>query len=201
MKLIFCILISGFFCIINGCKTQTVEYRQRPSWHAALSSSTPTDYIKEDGTMVTFVIDDKKMTKGVKDYLDTLVLEERNKLTGELTLRAVFPDHMIVHTLRCLRDKNWDLLYKQLISMPTQHYYESTKNGKQEFESFFNENRREIARTFQRMNGGGSSGDIVITEQGNETVYTLSGRIASDYKFRMVSFLREGEYLKLHSIE
>lgn len=189
------------FVIFVGCEPQTVEYRSRPSWHTALSGGLPHEYEREDGTIVKFNTSNESSSIAVQDYLDTITLEEKDDITGELTLRAVLPEHVLKHTLTCLRDRNWKVLYEQLISAKTFQFYEQQENGFANFESFFNTNRRELAKTILRIHGGISSGDVIVSERGGEIVHSFVPRIARDYEFRSVSFIREGQFLKLHSIQ
>lgn len=185
----------------TGCETQTVEYRSRPSWHTALSGGLPHEHQREDGTIMKFNTSNESSSLAVQDYLDSITLEEKDAVTGELTLRAVLPEHLLKHTLTCLRDRNWEVLYDQLISAKTHQFYEQRENGFATFESFFNTNRRELAKTILRIHGGISSGDVVVSERGSEIVHSLAPRVARDYEFRSISFIREGQFLKLHSIQ
>jgi hypothetical protein len=192
-------LLLLLLCV--GCKSQTVEYRQRPSWHTALSGRLPNEHRREDGTIMKFSTSNDTTSVAVQDYLETITLEEKDIITGELTLRAILPEHVLKHSLTCLRDRNWKVLYEQLISAKTQQFYEQQENGFAKFESYFNANRREIAKTLLRIHGGISSGDVVVSERGSEIIHSLVPRVARDYEYRSVSFIREGQYLKLHSIQ
>ena len=200
-KNIIALLLMGCFgnCIL-GCKTQTVEYRSRPTWQTALSGGMPTQQMREDGTIMKYT-SSSALGKPMQDYLDSIVLEEKDELTGKLTLRAIFPRHVIDHTMTCLRDKNWDVLFEQLISTETREYYLKQEDGRAEFETFFTKNRRELARTLQRIRKGRDFGDVQMYVSGNVTTHTLSPRVARDYNFTTVSFIREEQFLKLHSIQ
>jgi hypothetical protein len=140
------------------------------------------------------------MSKPMQEYLDSIVLEEKDELTGKLTLLAIFPEHVIDHTMNCLRDKKWDILFEQIISNENKEYYLKKEDGRAKFETFFTQNRRELARTLQRIRKGKDFGDVQLFEQGAISIHTLSPRIARDYEFSSVSFMREGQFLKLHSI-
>ena len=183
-----------------SCKSQTVEYHSRPTWHSALSGGMPTQQIREDGTIMKYSSSGVLSTP-MQEYLDSIVLQEKDELTGKLTLRAIFPEHVLDHTMTCLRDKNWDVLFEQLISTEAKEYYLKQENGRAEFETFFTQNRRELARTLQRIRKGKGFGDVRVYEDGNFTSYTLSPRVAREYKFTTVSFIHEDQFLKLHAIQ
>lgn len=199
-NIIALVLFGSFGISILSCKTQTVEYHSRPTWQTALSGGMPTQQIREDGTILKYS-SPNVLSRPMQEYLDSIVLEEKDDLTGKLTLRAIFPEHVIDHTMTCLRDKNWDVLFEQLISTETRENYLKHEDGRAEFETFFTQNRREIARTLQRIRKGKDFGDVQMYVSGDVTIHKLSPRIARDYMFSTVSFIREEQYLKLHSIQ
>ena len=188
-----------FWFSIVSCQTETVEYHSRPTWHTGLSGGVPVENVREDGTIMKYK-SSNVMSKPIQEYLDSIVLEEKDEVTGKMTLRAIFPEHVIDHTMNCLRDKKWDILFEQIISTENREYYLKKEDGRAAFETFFTQNRREIARTLQRIRKGKDFGDVQLLEKGDVTVHTLSPRIARDYEFSSVSFVREDQFLKLHSI-
>jgi hypothetical protein len=190
-------VIVGFS--LGGCQTETVEYHSRPTWHTALSGGMPVEQVRENGTIMKYK-SSNVMSKPMQEYLDSIVLEEKDELTGKLTLLAIFPEHVIDYTMNCLRDKKWDILFEQIISNENKEYYLKKEDGRAKFETFFTQNRRELARTLQRIRKGKDFGDVQLFEQGAISIHTLSPRIARDYEFSSVSFMREGQFLKLHSI-
>ena len=185
--------------LVVGCQTETVEYHSRPTWHTSLSGGMPVEQVREDGTIMKYK-SSNVMSKPMQEYLDSIVLEEKDEITGELTLRSIFPEHVIDHTINCLRDKKWDVLFEQIISTETKEYYFKKEDGRAEFETFFSQNRRELAKTLQRIRKGKDFGDVQLRENGDVTIHTLSPRIARDYEFSAISFIREDQFLKLHSI-
>ena len=197
-----CSFLLVFCCICCvGCETQTVEYRSRPSWHTALAGGLTAEHKREDGTVMKFGSSNESSSLAVQKYMDTIVLEEKDEITGELTLRSILPEHVLKHTLTCLRDRKWDILYDQIPSTKSKAYYEARDNGRDEFEAFFIKHRRELAKTLQRILGGKGFGDVIISEHGDELVFTLSPRIRGEYEFSSVSFSREDQYLKLQTIQ
>lgn len=184
-----------------GCKTQTIEYRTRPTWHTALAGGLPTERVRNDGTIVKYKKANETSSVAFQLYIDSIALEEEDEDTGEITLRAVLPEHILKHVLTCLRDRSWDLLYNQLISTKMKRYYDEREQGRKEFDAFFSTNRRELAKTLQRIHGGIGFGDVITTERNNIVIHTLSARIQRDYTFNSITFIRESQFLKLHAIE
>ncbi len=200
LRSVILILIHCGFCLSAvGCAKQTVEYRSRPAWGMTLTGNLPAEQVRKDGTIMKFSSGDTKCT-ALQEYLATIELEETDELTGKKTLRSVFPEHVLTHTLTCLRDRTWDLLFEQIVSTKMQQFYNQKENGREEFNDFFITNRREIAKTLQRILGGSGFGDVVITDNNYEIVHSLSQKVSRDYTFKTVSFVHEGQFLRLHSI-
>lgn len=189
-----------FFACSFGCDTQKVEYRTRPAWHNSMGQNLPSESTHQDGTIIKFSNTKKPTSEAFDQYLETIELVEKDEVTGETTLRAVLPAHVFTQTLTCLRDRDWDLLFKQIISEKTQAHYNSLDDELLEYETFFEDNREDIAKILQRMVLGSNSGDVIITKSKGFIVYGLSNRVGVDYKFNTVILVQEEQFLKLHAI-
>jgi hypothetical protein len=189
------------FIAAAGCATQKVEYRTRPAWHYGMSNNIKNEITRDDGTIVEYALIGGQNSAAVQEYLNSIQLEEVDELTGEITLRAVLPEHVLSQLLTCLRDRNWDLLFDQILSDEARHYFESRENGVAEFQSFFINNRRDLAKVLQRMVKGNAFGDVKLINEGSFTKITLAARTSRDYKFKKVTLVRENDFLKLFSIE
>ena len=184
-----------------GCETQKIEYRSRPAWHYSMNNSIENQFTLDDGTIVKYSPVGGQNSAAVKKYLDSIQLEEINELTGEITLRGVLPEHVHSQLLTCLRDRDWDLLYEQILSEEARYYFESRENGNSEFQSFFESNRRDLAKLLQRMIKGSAFGDVRQTENGDFMITMLTEHASSDYRFKKITLIRENDFLKLFSIE
>ncbi len=194
-----CILF--IFLSAAGCETQKIEYRTRPAWHYSISDSIENEIALEDGTIVKYSPVGGQNSAAVQEYLNSVQLEEVNELTGEVTLRAVLPEHVLSQLLTCLRDRDWGLLYEQILSEEARYYFESRENGTREFRAFFEGNRRDLAKLLQRMIKGNAFGDVRQIEDGNFIITTLAAHASRDYRFKKVTLIQENDYLKLFSIE
>jgi hypothetical protein len=187
--------------LLAGCKTQKIEYRTRPTWHNAMNSDLPNQTMQSDGTIIKFASSSKSASNRVNKYLATLKLAETDEVTGKTTLRAVLPTHVFTQALTCLRDRNWELLFEQVISENSKSYYNSLDDELATFNKFLEDNRHEIAKTLQRISKGRSSGDVRIEKNGNKTIYYFSPQVSVNYIFNKVTLIQESQLLKLHSIE
>ncbi len=159
------------------------------------------EVVRNDGTVVKYVPIGGSTSVAVQEYLDTIALQETDETTGDTTLRAVLPVHVLTQTLVCLRDRDWDLLYDQILSSAAQDYFGSREAGKAEFVAFFETHRNDLAKSMQKMIQGKPFGDVVMKEEGRTIRMSFSPRMVGNFSFRKITFYREGEYLKLHSIE
>ena len=194
-------VIFFLLSIVAGCATERIEYRTRPAWHYSMSDSMENEIIQEDGTIVKYSPVGGTNSTAVQQYLDTIELHEVNDLTGEITLRAVLPEHVLSQLLTCLRDRNWELLYKQVLSREAQTHFESKENGTTYFQTFFDSNRRDIGKLLQRMIKGSAFGDVRQIEDGRFTIITIAPHSANDYRFKKITLVREHDFLKLYSLE
>ncbi|MBC8203436.1 MAG: hypothetical protein H8E91_06360 [Planctomycetes bacterium] len=187
--------------VIPACTTQRVEYHKRPAWHYAMDKEMPDEIVKEDGTVIKYATVGGTSSEAVSQYLDGIELRSEDEITGEVTLRAVLPEHVLEQTLICLRDRDWDLLYEQILSSATRENYESKERGREEFHAFFNTYRKELGKTVQRLLRGKSFGDVVQQTVGDYTIVTFAPGSLGNFKFHTVKLVREGEFLKLAVIE
>ncbi|MDP6693159.1 MAG: hypothetical protein QF444_02445 [Phycisphaerales bacterium] len=194
------LLLITFFLLVS-CKTQKVEYRTRPAWHYAMGTEMPNEEVGEDGTIIRYTTVGGSQSSAVANYLDGIELRSENEITGEVTLRAILPEHVLEQTLVCLRDRDWNLLYEQVLSTATRENYEAKEYGREEFIAFFEKNRKELGKTVQRLLRGKSFGDVVHKNIGNFVVVSFAPGSVGNFKFHTVKLCREGEFLKLAIIE
>lgn len=196
-------LITITFAVLAtvGCETQRVEYHTRPAWHYSMTNSMSNTVVREDGTVVKYTPIGGSSSSAVQAYLDGITLQETDELTGDTTLHAVLPVHVLTQTLVCLRDRDWDLLYDQILSTAAQEYFGDRENGHDEFASFFENHRSDLAKFMQKMIQGKAFGDVLLQDDGRMIRMSFSPRMVGNFKFKSITLFREGEYLKLHSIE
>ena len=200
MRIRSLLIIVGLFTC-GGCETKRVEYHTRPAWHYSMTKTMASEVVRNDGTVVKYVPIGGSTSVAVQKYLDTIALQETDETTGDTTLRAVLPVHVLTQTLVCLRDRDWDLLYDQILSGAARDYFDSREAGKAEFIAFFETHRNDLAKSIQKMIQGKPFGDVMMKEEGRTIRMSFSPRMVGNFKFRNITFYREGEYLKLHSIE
>jgi hypothetical protein len=161
----------------------------------------PDEIVREDGTIIRYSIVGGTTSQAVADYLDGIELRTEDEITGEVTLKAILPEHVLEQTLICLRDRDWDLLYEQVLSTATRENYDAKEYGREEFNAFFETYRIDLGKTVQRLLRGKSFGDVMYNTIGDMTIVTFTPGSLGNFKFHTVKLIREGEYLKLAVIE
>jgi hypothetical protein len=194
---------SALLCLLlvtASCEVQTTEYRTRPSWQEAMGSDLPTQSTRSDGTIMKFASSSSKKSTAFDAYLKTVTLVEKDEITGKTTLKAILPEHIFTQTLTCLRDRDWDLIYDQILSGGARRRYGEDESGREQCNLFFENNREDVAKTFQRMLRGTGNGDVLTNEFENKVVYSFSNRVGVDYAFKSVTLVQEDQFLKLDLI-
>ncbi len=184
-----------------GCQTETVEYRHVPAWHLAMGKELPKNSTQDDNTKVVYSTLGGTNSRAVQEYLTSIELEEKDELTGEVTLRAVLPEQVLSQALVCLRDRNWHVLYGQILSTSAQRYFKSVDEELSYFETYFDTNRLEIAKTMRKMMQSRTFGDTLVHQEGNRIVMYFTPNMLGDFQFKRIEFVKEGDLVKLDSIQ
>jgi hypothetical protein len=185
---------------VGGCSTYTIEHRKRPAYLYATQKNLPQEEIREDGTIVEYSTITGDASPMLQEYMAGIELRTEDEETGEVTLRAILPEHLLQHLLICLRERDWELLFEQVLSAETHDAYAVQEQGRAKFDLFFETNRRELARTVQRMLKGKAFGDVLMQDEGRLITMTFAPSIRGSYRYRVIELVRDGEFLRLRII-
>ncbi len=195
------VLFTLIFSLMLGCQTETIEHRHVPAWHLAMGKELPKNSHKDDNTKVVYSTLGGSNSVAVQEYLNSVELEAKDEETGEITLKAVLPEQLLSQALVCLRDRNWHVLYGQILSTGAQRYFTSVDEDLVYFQSYFDSNRLEIAKTMRKMMQSRTFGDTLVHQEGNWIVMYFSPNMLGDFQFKRIEFVKEGELVKLDSIQ
>ena len=184
-----------------SCQTETIEHRHVPAWHLAMGKELPKNSSKDGNTKVVYSTLGGSNSNAVQEYLNSVELEAKDEETGEVTLKAVLPEQLLSQALVCLRDRNWHVLYGQVLSTGAQRYFKGVDEELTYFESYFDTNRLEIAKTMRKMMQSRTFGDTLVHQEGNRIVMYFSPNMLGDFQFKRIEFVKEGELVKLDSIQ
>ncbi len=184
-----------------SCQTETIEHRHIPAWHIAMGKELPKNISKDSSTKVVYSTLGGSNSNAVQEYLNSVELEAKDEDTGEVTLKAVLPEQLLSQALVCLRDRNWHVLYGQVLSTGAQRYFKGIDGELAYFQSYFDTNRLEIAKTMRKMVQSRTFGDTLVNQEGNRIVMYFSPNMIGNFTFKRIEFVKEGELVKLDSIQ
>ena len=135
--------------------------------------------------------DEPKAFKGREEFDD-----------GTIILRAILPEHVLGHTMTCLRNAEYQLLWDQMVSQETRMAYAERDMGVAEFAEFCRKNRPELMKTLNRMIFSYYSGsDVVLDRMANRSVRVrFSALLATQFTFKEVVVVQELDGMKLGMI-
>ena len=121
---------------------------------------------------------------------------------GTIVLRAILPEHVLGHTITCLRNGEYQLLWDQMVSRDTKMAYAQQEMGVAEFAEFCQKNRSELMKMLNRMIFSYYSGsDVVLDRMQNLSVrIRFSAQLATQFTFKEVVVVQELEGMKLGMI-
>jgi len=194
-------LLLLFCSPLANCQTETIEHRHVPAWHIAMGKELPKNSSKEGNAKVVYSTLGGSNSIAVQEYLYSVELEAKDEETGEVTLKAVLPEQLLSQALVCLRDRNWHVLYGQVLSTGAQRYFKSVDEELAYFQSYFDANRLEIAKTMRKMMQSRTFGDTLVRQEGNRILMYFSSNMLGDFQFKRIELVKEGELVKLDSIQ
>jgi hypothetical protein len=196
------ILLGTVLCglVHTGCEPYRIEYRQRPAFYQRASAQElPSEVVLEDGTVMKF--SEKRAGRSEasqKTLADADRIEIREKTSdGSVTLRAFAPEHVLAHAKQCIRQREYGLLWDQLLAAETRAVYLKSGQDYPDFAGFCERNRGDLMEMFNRMGFGFYSSDVVQESIGNDAFRVrLHPSLGSQFKFTEFDVVREPDGLK-----
>jgi hypothetical protein len=158
----------------------------------------PTVTVREDGTEVHWIEDRSRELQGFEQTIGGQQVRIRTDHDdGSVELHTVLPMHLVVNLLECLRRSEYRVIYDQLISSEQRAWYRAQGDGGyDEFLSWFQRNRKDIATLLNRMHAGKVFGEVVISTGEQYGTVGLHPSVAYDFKLNGINVVREdGEWL------
>lgn len=200
-------------CLI-ACTPYRIEYHKRPAFYKQASERDLVDeVVLDDGTIVKFIdqgIDSNvapmaPSTQAAAGSVDALAGEGEGAQSqlrdqrpdGTIVLRAYAPEHVLSHAKRGIRQREYRVLWDQLLASRARAAYERQGQGYEEFAQFCEENRPAMMETFNRMGFGLYSPDVVQESLGTESFrYRLHPSLGDQFTFTEFDIVREPSGLK-----
>ncbi|MHC5023272.1 MAG: hypothetical protein ACYTGG_05100 [Planctomycetota bacterium] len=190
--------------VLAACQPYRVEYHKRPSYYRkAALGDLPDEVVLEDGTRIIYSSDGHAGEWGNEKSDDGKAFEIREEdENGDVTLRAIMPEHVIANTITCLRNQEYELLWDQMLARQTRENYVAAGLTAEDFMDFCRKNRRDLLEALMRMMIGMVHQDVVVENVGPGMIRCrLRARVAANFRFTMVDVVAEGAGMKLLMIQ
>ena len=186
-----------------ACKPTRTEYHHRPAFYEKASTQKLEDQVVlDDGTVLIFQSTHKKGVVGYKgsDGSKPFQIREEDD-RGRVTLHALLPEHVLINTLTCIRNQEYQLMWEQLLAERTRLDYEDN-GGFDVFASYLAKNRHDLVATLNRMVAGIPSQEVSFARVDEVvTRCRLRPQISEGFRFTFVDVVKEMGELKLGTIQ
>ena len=197
-------VMSVAMLTLHGCSYR-VEYVRAPDFYRqAIQGGAPDRVRLPDGTMRVYVYDgdersdlQRRANANAKPF-EVREVDER----GNITLRALLPEHVLANTLTCIRNEEYEALWDQMISDQTKiSFNQEHDDGFAAWVDIIRRNRVDMMRFLNRMTLELPRSGVISENKGNGVIsFRFSPQIARDFKYRRVLIISEGYGLKLLAI-
>lgn len=195
--------MAMLFATLVACQPTRVEHHRRPAFFEKASAQKLQDeVVLDDGTVLKFHSTQKHGVVGYKgnDGSKPFQIREEDE-KGNITLHALVPEHVLVNTLACIRNQEYQLMWGQLLAERTRLDYEEN-GGYEAFESFVAKNRHELVATLTRMVAGIPTQEVRFTRMNDgATRCRLRPQISEGFRYTTVDIVKEMGELKLGTIQ
>jgi hypothetical protein len=193
-------LAATLIVTMSSCREYRVEYHKRPAFYEkAALGELPREVVLDDGTVIKYSDYHEQSTMGRGADEGSRPFQIREEMEdGSIVLRAILPDHVVVNTLECLRNEEYDVLWDQMLSDRVKQDWEERGGGKDGCGAYFRKNRHELVASLTRMAAGSVHQEVRFTQLGNGvTRCQLRPQYIGDLKFTWIEIVKEGPGLKL----
>ena len=183
-----------------GCKPYRIErHRRSPIFFNPNFVDNPQREVTlEDGTVLIFDSVLAKSSNRRQGGRKSTPFKIREELEGgEIILRALLPQHVLLNLLVCLRNEEYELVYDKLLAGQTRETYEAGE-GLEGFTAYLTRHRRDMAEWLTRMIAGLPLQQVQMTRlEGNVTRCRLRPQFSSQFKFKSLDVYWENGQYKL----
>ena len=160
---------------LPGCEPYRIEYHSRPGYYDRLVDAPMDDRVElEDGTVLVYNTLDAKgeSTNTLKTASgdESDVFRIRREADDGVTLHAFLPDHVLANMLKCLRDREYDLLWDELVAERTKPAYAERGMDGEQFAAFCEKYRMDLSRMVNRMRIGLATHEVVVEGKGDGVI-------------------------------
>jgi len=198
------LLMAVAAMLLSACQSYRIEHHRRPAFYEkAALGELPDELVLEDGTIVKYStrVTQRRLHAQSNESAGKPFQMREERDDGMVILSAYLPEHVIVNTLTCLRNEEYELLWDQLVAERTKQAAAEAGEGVEEFAAWMRKHRHDLVATLTRMAAGIHNEAISVTPMGDNLIRCrLRPQIAQPFKFKTIDMAREGFDLKLVGI-
>jgi len=191
------LLLAPLALAVIGCEPYRIEHHHRPSFYQSASAERlPDELVRPDGTVIIY--GDIRRRRGSEPAGGEMFEIRVEDDDGTVTLRNIFPDHVIGNAMMCIRGREWELMWRQLVSERSRATYAAEGKSFRDFAEFMEAQREPLMEMLNRMSFGYAGPDVVLERLGGGAMRVRLGpRIAEQFKYTTVDMVPEGGGLRL----
>ena len=205
-RLIVGLILTSSICGLVGCEPYRIEYRNRPDFYKRASETELLDeVVLDDGTILRFrdqsssppALPSSSNPKASQDQENRPITIRDQSDSGEILLTSYSPEHVLSHIKRGIRLREYDLLWKQVLSQETREAYAREGGDFDDFAGFCEENRSDLMQFLNRVGFGIYSSDVIQESFGSTGLrIRLHPNLASQFKYTELEITRESNQLR-----
>lgn len=196
-------MLAGAMAVLqvcSGCESYRVEHHKRPSFFQRASMGKLPDEVRmADGTVIRYSSFEEKgggKTARAPGRPPLQIREYHDD--GTVTLRCMVPEHVLVNFLECLRNREYELVWDQLLAEHTRQQFLEDGSGMEACVAYLRQNRHDLVATLTRMVAGLAAQETRFDAMGDGRVRcVLRPQHVGKLKYKYFDVAREGIELKL----
>ncbi|HMN96526.1 MAG TPA: hypothetical protein PKC43_09360 [Phycisphaerales bacterium] len=201
------LIAAAAVALAAGCKPYVIEYHSRPAfYHTASDRPLPDELEKPDGTRIIYR--DARSARGGQgaggrkgDSEPPPFQIRETGSDGSIVLRCVLPEHVIANAMTCIRQREYEILWDQLLSRAAREAYVREADGFDGFADFIEDERGPIMETLNRMSFGFHGQDVILETGARGSLQARLGpRLIDQFRYTVVEIVMEDGLLRLHTI-
>jgi len=189
------IQICGLTILLSACTPYRVEYRPQSPFERSMGAGFQDDVHLEDGTVIRFSEAPLQEQSGpvLKGAVEKTKRRTENE-DGTVELRSPEPIDLINHLMSCLRMREYQLIWEQLIAEPTLQRYAERGHSLDEFSAVMEERRIDLGRTLTRIQRGLRNNEAQIKQgPGGSLRIQLQPSFAANYRYTKIDVIQEDQ--------
>ncbi|MCH2154034.1 MAG: hypothetical protein MK089_11905 [Phycisphaerales bacterium] len=185
-----------------GCEPTVVQYRKKPSYYQQMAGASFRDGMTDEGVEIRWEEPSKPSANPYEQVIGKEVFRIREEQQdGTVIIQAKLPQHVLVNTLTCLRNNEYQLLWDQMLARSTRDFYERQEDGYVKYEAHLRKHRKGMAALVNRMIVGKTFGEVETQKADDGTIRCrLRKKLRRDFEFKEVLMVSEDRNLKLLTI-